>query len=72
MFYLVAEDGKFTATAKVCEVESHISVGFRMDEHIQDQRYAFVMVYFSHGGSWKGIEKSEFFLPFIHNKLITI
>ncbi len=54
-------DGVYTATAKVCKVEEHNWAGFRMDEYMQNRRYVFVTVYFSHGGSWSGIESSKAF-----------
>lgn len=61
LFYSVIEGGKYVATAQVCEVEKHVSAGFRMDDYMQGGRYAYVMVYFSQGGSWKNIGNSEFF-----------
>lgn len=48
------------ATARVCDVEDHVWAGFRMDEYMQDFRYAFVTVYFSQGGQYTNIENSEF------------
>ncbi len=49
----------YTATAKVCKVEEHNWAGFRMDEYMQNRRYVFVTVYFSHGDSWSGMESSK-------------
>ncbi len=49
-----------TATAKICDVEKHVWVGFLVNDYMQDKRYAYVTVYFSHGGSWSGIEQSKF------------
>ncbi len=48
-----------TAMATVCAIENHISAGFLVNEHMQDKRYTYVVVYFSHGGSWSGIENSK-------------
>lgn len=54
-----AVDGKYSATARVCDVERHTWVGFRMDQHMEEGRYAYITVYFSHDGTWAGIEESR-------------
>ncbi|KAM7541015.1 hypothetical protein Aperf_G00000032348 [Anoplocephala perfoliata] len=48
-------NGTYLATVRVCEVESHIWTGFRMDEYMQDDRYAYITVYFSQGGKYTNI-----------------
>lgn len=57
---LAEDDGTYLAFARFCDVEDHIWAGFRMDEHMQDYRYAFVTVYFSQGGAFTNINKSWF------------
>ncbi len=61
MFLPSTAEGAFTATATVCNVDRHNWAGFRMDDYMQDNRYAFVTVYFSHGDSWSGMESSKAF-----------
>ncbi|VDO05182.1 unnamed protein product [Rodentolepis nana] len=51
-------DGTYVGTARVCDVEDHIWAGFRMDEYMKDQRFAYVTVYFSQGGQFTNIEKN--------------
>ncbi|VUZ51352.1 unnamed protein product [Hymenolepis diminuta] len=52
------EDGTYLATARVCDVEDHVWAGFRMDEYMQNSRYAFVTVYFSQGDQYTNIENN--------------
>ncbi len=57
--YIILDEEGFLATAHICDVEKHISVGFGVDEIMTGSRHAYIVVYFSHGGTWSGIEKSE-------------
>ncbi len=54
-------EGAYRITTQICDVESKVWVGFLMDELMEEARYAFFTAYFSQGGQWLNIEKSEYF-----------
>lgn len=58
------DDGRYIATATVCNIEKHTWAGFRLEKYLMDGRFGYVTVYFSHNGTWSGIENSKWFLLF--------
>uniref|UniRef100_A0A5K3G4W2 F5/8 type C domain-containing protein n=1 Tax=Mesocestoides corti TaxID=53468 RepID=A0A5K3G4W2_MESCO len=50
--------GGFIATVRVCEVENKIFLAFLGIEEFETFFNSYITVYFSHGGTWKNIDRN--------------